>query len=76
MSGTSLRDFVSRTVEHKRIRFGDLRRLRALTAPWLVPHRSRREPRQRQRQGRQPDHHGSSDERVPPRGLASSFLCS
>jgi len=27
MSGTSLRDFVSRAVEHKRIRFGDLRRL-------------------------------------------------
>jgi hypothetical protein len=27
MSGTSLRDFVLRAVEHKRKRFGDLRRL-------------------------------------------------
>jgi hypothetical protein len=34
-SGTSLRDFVSRAVEHKRIRFGDLRRLqREHRASW------------------------------------------
>ena len=43
MSGTSLRDFVSRTVEHKRIRFGDLRRLRRDILPARITTREQAE---------------------------------
>jgi len=43
MSGTSLRDFVSRTVEHKRIRFGDLRRLKRDILPARITTREQAE---------------------------------
>jgi hypothetical protein len=43
MSGTSLRDFVSRTVEHKRIRFGDLRRLQRDILPARITTREQAE---------------------------------
>ena len=43
MNDTSLRDFVSRAVEHKRIRFGDLRRLRRDILPARVTTREQAE---------------------------------
>ena len=43
MSGTSLRDFVSRAVEHKRIRFGDLRRLQRDILPARITTREQAE---------------------------------
>jgi len=43
MSGTSLRDFVSRTLEHKRIRFGDLRRLKRDILPARITTREQAE---------------------------------
>jgi hypothetical protein len=43
MSATSLRDFVSRTLEHKRIRFGDLRRLQRDILPTRITTREQAE---------------------------------
>ena len=43
MSGTSLRDFVSRAMEHKRIRFGDLRRLKRDILPARITAREQAE---------------------------------
>ena len=43
MSGTSLRDFVSRTMEPKRIRFGDLRRLQRDILPARITTREQAE---------------------------------
>jgi hypothetical protein len=43
MSGTSLRDFVSRAIEHKRIRFGDLRRLQRDILPARITTREQAE---------------------------------
>jgi hypothetical protein len=43
MSGTSLRDFVSRAMEHKRIRFGDLRRLQRDILPARITTREQAE---------------------------------
>ena len=43
MSGTSLRDFISRTMEHKRIRFGDLRRLKRDVLPARITTREQAE---------------------------------
>jgi hypothetical protein len=43
MSGTSLRDFVSRALEHKRINFGDLRRLQRDILPTRITTREEAE---------------------------------
>jgi len=43
MSGTSLRDFVCRALEHRRIRFGDLRRLQRDILPARITMREQAE---------------------------------